>query len=320
MKATIKDITEEVNLIYEIYKNIYCDEEKLIKEINEKKIMIYDSLYEIILEMDSTLGVYSFIKPKKVFYWGLNEKERNVLKQICNRANCENYFVVFCDAVKKYFDIFLENNLKYNEMKYPNDFSDIKDCMDYLSDKIISGHINSKYFYDTASRVNNNKNDNRKPSVCVVVWNMLTGSIGILKHWLNSHKNNPVQFFELTQEEQDDLYCSCVAANKLGIELYSKHDKYYTVNNIDGYMPALLEIVTGVYKQYFEILLDDNIKCRDNCYKQMNMLDEFAEIHDMSERDIIDFVKKADSNGYNIMDCKTNEEIETLYKEIFPES
>lgn len=315
MKATIKDITEEVNTIYEIYKNIYCDEDKLIKVLNEKKLMIYDSLYEIILEMDASLGVYSFIKPKKVFYWGLNDEERNILKQLCNQANCENYFIVFCNAVKKYFDIFLENNLKYNEAKYPNDFSDIKDTMDYLSDKIIKGHINSKYFYDTASNVNNKKTD-KKPSVCLVVWSMLNGSIGILKHWLNNSKSSAVQYFELTQEEQDDLYCSCVAANKLGIDLYSKHDKYYIVNNVDSFMPSLLEIVTNVYKQYFKILLDKNIECRDNCYKQMNMLDKFAEEHDMSERDIIDFVKKAYSKGYNITDCKTNDEIEELYNKI----
>lgn len=321
MKATIKDINEEVEIIYEIYRNMYCNDEELCKKLNEKNLMIYDALYEIILEMDSTLGVHSFIKFKKVFYWGLNEEEREALKKICNLANCENYYTIFCEAVKKYFDIFLDNNLKYNEIKYSRDCKDIKDRFEISKKQIISGHITEKYFYDTATYINNNRTrDYRTPSVALVVWNMLMGTNDVVKRNLNRKKESTIQYFEYTQEELDDLFVLCVPANKLDITLYSKNDREYLVNKInDDKLKSVFEIAKDVYNMYFDILMNKNVQWMNSLYDQMDMLDGFAEKHEMSERDIIDFVKLADSKGYNITKLKSEEEIEEIYKIVYPE-
>ena len=54
--------------------------------------------------------------------------------------------------------------------------------------------------------------------------------------------------------------------------------------------------------------------------KFLNIMNEFGKRHDINERELVEFSNKALELGYNVLDIETQEELDKVYKMVFPEA
>ena len=52
----------------------------------------------------------------------------------------------------------------------------------------------------------------------------------------------------------------------------------------------------------------------------LNIMNEFGEKHNMSEKELFNFADSALKMGYNVADINTQEELDEVYRKVYPEA
>ena len=85
-----------------------------------------------------------------------------------------------------------------------------------------------------------------------------------------------------------------------------------------------INLIANIGKEALNRYLDI-LETKNNEYKKMeneflNKMNEFGEKHDMSEKELVNFADSALKMGYNIADIETQEELDEVFKKVYPES
>ena len=124
----------------------------------------------------------------------------------------------------------------------------------------------------------------------------------------------------LFQWEWDEIFEVCIKANKLGLEIVPKLNP----NNDFSYLNSneqqkLMEVYDYAISKYFEILLRININYLNDRNSFLNRMMKLGDIHGMSEPELVTFANKALSMGINVANITSSDELEEIYKKVFPE-
>lgn len=155
-----------------------------------------------------------------------------------------------------------------------------------------------------------------------IIYRVIQGiNVETAKIYNNSQNKYASFFFKLYQWEWDDIFEICIKSNRLGLEVFPKlnpnNDLSY-LNSVE--QTKLLEIYSEALNKYFDILLKRNIVYLDEETMFINKMMKFGDNHDMNENDLVIFANKAYQMGINVADINTQEELDDIYKKVFPEA
>ena len=318
-----KEIEEEYLKLYDELINGDYNRTNVESKINESTRQPYDKVLFMILEMDRNIGTGLLKGKRRLLYWGLLQEERERIQAICIKANNDNVIDIFYEAFNEYFKIFLENNLKYDEIKdeinnskYINDIVRLHDAMSdfyFKRDKLI--------WVESDLRKRRDK-ELPNPSVCTLIWAIVLLVDRNVRVWYSDtrYRKNSI-YYPLSQEELDELFVMCSKGNNLGINLYLNNNAENGINHLtDDEIYSISEIGKEAINRYFEILNNKNVEYKKMETKFLNMMNEFGKRHDINERELVEFSNKALELGYNVLDIETQEELDKVYKMVFPEA
>ena len=138
----------------------------------------------------------------------------------------------------------------------------------------------------------------------------------------NNTKNNYASFFfKLHQWEWDDIFEICIKANRLGLQVFPKINPNNDLSYLDPVeQTKLLEVYTDALNKYYDILLKRNLDYieEENCF--LNKMMTFGDNHNMNEEELVEFANRANQMGINVADINTQEELDEIYKKVFPEA
>ena len=85
-----------------------------------------------------------------------------------------------------------------------------------------------------------------------------------------------------------------------------------------------INLIANIGKEALNRYLDI-LETKNNEYKKMeteflNKMNEFGKKHDMSERELVIFADSALKMGYNVADINSQEELDEVYKKVYPEA
>lgn len=184
----------------------------------------------------------------------------------------------------------------------------------------IKDDIISKMNYDWLNQIRNYlvKKNYRLSFAYIIYQSILTIDL----HVKNLYKNSRTSFyFEFPQWEWDSLYKICIKANELGIDVYPKINRN---NNLD-YLTELqvndlLTINDEAVNYYFDLLLKHNLNYVDDEKKFLNMMYKFGEKHNMTEKELTKMCEDAYKKNINLALFTSLDEVEEIYKELYPEA
>ena len=112
-----------------------------------------------------------------------------------------------------------------------------------------------------------------------------------------------------------------IIRNNLGIVLYLGNNPE---NGIAHLNEEQINLIADIGKEALNRYLDI-LETKNNEYKKMeteflNKMNEFGEKHDMSEKELVNFADSALKMGYNVADIETQEELDEVFKKVYPES
>ena len=318
-----KEIQDEYSKLYDELKSGMYSEADVSQMLFDSGKLSKDKVYEIILDMDRKIGSGLLKGRRKLLYWGLLPNERESIKKICDEANEFNVMEIFYKAFDEYFRIFLDNNLKYDEIK------------DEISDESINNEISRLYncsvdFYFTKEYLLSIDKEVRRtrdikapnPSIATLLWSTIVIMDSHIKEWYFDKKVKHLSaYYSLTQEELDDLFVICTKANKLGIILYLGNSSENGIDHLtNDEVFRIAEVGKEVISKYFELLKNKNVEYKNKETKFLIKMEEFGKRHDIYEREIVDFANKALALGYNIVDIETQDELDEIYSKVFLEA
>ena len=318
-----KEIEDECQKLYHDLKENQYNNDNVIKKIQESTGPINETIYFIIMEMDREIGTGLLKWSPKLLYWGLLPYEREILGRICNEATEDNAVEVFYKAYDEYFRLFLENNLRYDEIKNELDKESNNDELTRLREQLYNYYFTKDNFINIDKWVRQNRNKQLPaPSICTLLWAIVLSIDTQVRGWYSNDKINKNTFyFQLSQEELDELFGTCIKGNNLGIVLYLGNNPENGLNELsDNQLFSIFDIAKEAANKYFDILINknDNYKKQQNDF--MSMMNEFGTKHEMSESELIEFGNKAYRIGYNLTEVKTQEELEEVYNKVYPEA
>lgn len=128
-------------------------------------------------------------------------------------------------------------------------------------------------------------------------------------------------YFDFPQWEWDSIYKICIKANELGIDVYPKINRN---NNLDylteSQVNDLLTINDEAVNYYFELLISHNLNYVDDENRFLNMMYKFGEKHNMTEKELTRLCEEAYKKNINLSLFTSVEEVEDIYKELYPEA
>jgi len=318
-----KEIEEEYLNLYDELINGKYNRDNVASIIDESNRIPSEKVFFMILDMDREIGSGLLNGKRRLLYWGLLQDERDIIKNICNKANDDNVIDVFYEAFNEYFKIFLDNNLKYDEIKDELRESAVSNEISRIRDGLIQYYFSKKYFVDLDKNIRANRDKTLpKPSICSLLWEIVKNINFQIKNWYsNKSIKKSTYYFELTQEEFDELYGICIKGNNLGIVLYLGNNPE---NGIAHLNEEQINLIANIGKEALNRYLDI-LETKNNEYKKMeteflNKMNEFGEKHDMSEKELVNFADSALKMGYNVADIETQEELDEVYKKVYPEA
>ena len=133
-----------------------------------------------------------------------------------------------------------------------------------------------------------------------------------------SHKS---VYRKLYQREWDKIFEICIKANKLGLNVFPKINP----NNDLSYLNPeeqlkLLEVFEEALNRYFDILVRINKDYLDEENQFISRMLKFGDNHGMNENDLVAFANKAFKIGINVANIDSQEELDEVYKKVFPEA
>jgi len=184
----------------------------------------------------------------------------------------------------------------------------------------IKDDIISKMNYDWLNQIRNYliKKNYRLSFAYIIYQSILTIDLYVK----NLYKNSRISFyFEFPQWEWDSLFKICIKANELGIDVYPKINRN---NNLD-YLTELqvndlLTINDEAVNYYFDLLLKHNLNYVDDENNFLNMMYKFGEKHNMTEKELRKMCEDAYKKNINLSLFSSSEEVEEIYKELYPEA
>ncbi len=318
-----KEIEDECQKFYEDLKNNQYNSNNVLQMIYESTRPINEKLYYIILDMDREIGTGLLKWSPKLLYWGLLPYEREVLQNICNKATEDTLLEVFYEAYDSYFKMFLDNNLKYDEIKDELRESAVSNEISRIREGLIQYYFSKKYFVDLDKNIRANRDKSLpKPSICSLLWEIVKNINFQIKNWYsNKSIKKSTYFFELSQEEFDELYGICIKGNNLGIVLYLGNNPENGIAHLNEEQINLIaDIGKEALNRYLDILENKNNEYKKMETEFLNKMNKFGEKHDMSERELVNFADSALKMGYNLADIETQEELDDVYKKVYPEA
>ena len=83
---------------------------------------------------------------------------------------------------------------------------------------------------------------------------------------------------------------------------------------------AIYDVTNEAVSKYFKTLADENKNYKKIENEFVSKMNEFGKRHDMSERELVNFADGALKMGYNVADTETQEELDEVYKKVYPEA
>ena len=318
-----KQIENECQKLYtELKDNLYT-EDIVLEKISEQDKPFNERVFDLILELDHMLGVGTLKGRIRLFYWGLMPDERLVLKNICDEANRDNAVDVFYKAFDAYFKIFLDNNLKYDEAKEELDSTNEIRDITRLRESILKYYFTKDVFIEIDKYVRKNRDISKpNPSIATLLWEDILKIDNDVKEWYLNEKNHITsQYYFFTQEELDELFVMCTEGNKLGIKLYlGDKPENGIIHLTDDQVYAISEVGKNVANHYLNILAKKNIEYKNEEARFLNKMNIFGQRHDMSEVELVEFANKAYNIGINLAELETQDELEDIYRIVYPEA
>lgn len=340
MILTEKEIEEECQRLYNELANNQYSSDKILQKIRESKRPLNETLFYIIMDMDREIGSNVLKWGSKLLYLGLLPYEREELGRICNGAIETKAIETFNKAFDEYFNFFLDNNLKYYYTE--DDYEDEDDVDDFeykleekvekitipaelvrIREKICDHYFTKEKLVETDRFVRKNRNKQLpKPSVCTLIWSIVLTIDNQVKAWFgNANINKSTYYFQPSQEDLDELFSICAKGNRYEITLYAENNPNNGLNTFTyTQLCAIFRTARDAVSRYFEILADKNNKYKNMEREFVGLMNEFGNIHGMTESELVDFANKAHSMGYNVAEIKALSELEEVYKKVYPES
>lgn len=318
-----KEIEEEYLKLYDELINGKYNRANVASIIDESNREPSEKVFFMILDMDREIGSGLLNGKRRLLYWGLLQDERDIIKNICNKANDDNVIDVFYEAFNEYFKIFLDNNLKYDEVRDELNDSNYLNEIVRLRDGLLSYYFKRKEFIEVDKYIRKNrKKELPNPSICSLLWTVVVSVDNHVRAWYSDariRKNS--RYYPLSQEELDELFVMCAKGNDLDIILYLGNNSENGIYHLsDDDIFRISEVGKAAINRYFDILNNKNIEYKKMETDFLNRMNEFGEKHEMSESELVDFANKAYKIGVNVADIKSQEELDEVYKMVFPEA
>ena len=146
-------------------------------------------------------------------------------------------------------------------------------------------------------------------------------NIETAKIFKNPNFKHTIGYRNLFQYEWDDIFEICIKANRLGLTLFPRINTNNDLSYLDtSKQTKLLEIYSEALNKYYDTILKYNVDYLNEETQFLNKMMKFGDNHDMNEADLVQFSTKALQMGFNVADINTQEELEEVYKKVFPEA
>lgn len=146
-------------------------------------------------------------------------------------------------------------------------------------------------------------------------------NIETAKLFKDSNFKHTIGYRNLFQYEWDDIFEICIKANRLGLTLFPRINTNNDLSYLDSSeQTKLLEIYFEALNKYYDIILKYNIDYLNEENQFLNKMMKFGDNHEMNEADLVQFSTKALQMGINVAEISTQEELEEVYKKVFPDA
>ena len=318
-----KEIEDECHNLYdELTANQY-NSDNVLKKLNERTGQLRGRIFQLILDIDYEIATKLSNDKRRSIFWGLLPYERDAIWNICDIATEENKVDVFYKAFDEYFRFFLDDNLKYAEICDQLVEEIIPDELSRLREHLLSYYFKKENFIAIEKKIRQSRTDSQPaPSVCTIIWTIVKDIDKQVKGlYYDRYLRKSLYYFTPTQDEFDELFVICEKGNRCGITLYYNNDSKNGLNDLStAEIDAIYDVTNEAVSKYFKTLADDNKNYKKIENEFVSKMNEFGKRHDMSERELVNFADGALKMGYNVADIETQEELDEVYKKVYPEA